>query len=348
MKKNLKKNILIFKNDAVGDLVQSLDAINNIVINNKGHNIIIYLSERSKYFDFLFDRQKIKILNINYDLSLLEKFKIIYQLLITNTKAVYILTPKNFYFYLPLIFKNIKFYALCVNSINNYKRPGNFFRKYLYKFVVNERDKITKRESTMEIQRQLTRENKSDERYKIGLIPKFNYDDFTNVKNYIYFHLKISNFNKLGWGITELKMIFEEFLKYKKKVIFTRDIEKLDAENDYKSIFNVVDFNTKEKILNNTNIYLYDNIKGSDLYNVIRNADKIVSFHGMMTNLASIEKKPVLDLFYCNIKTLEDFRRYKNALYEFKPNYKNYDFIVPSKNIKKTINKMQFFLKKDL
>ena len=68
----------------------------------------------------------------------------------------------------------------------------------------------------------------------------------------------------------------------------------------------------------------------------------------MMTNLASIEKKPVLDLFYCNIKTLEDFRRYKNALYEFKPNYKNYDFIVPSKNIKKTINKMQFFLKKDL
>ena len=38
--------------------------------------------------------------------------------------------------------------------------------------------------------------------------------------------------------------------------------------------------------------------------------------------------------------------KYKNALYEFKPSYKDYDFIVPSKNIKKTINKMKFSLKK--
>ena len=66
----------------------------------------------------------------------------------------------------------------------------------------------------------------------------------------------------------------------------------------------------------------------------------------MMTNLASLEKKPVLDLFHCDIKSLEDYRRYKNALYEFKPNYKDYDFIVPSKDISKTINKMKFSLKK--
>ena len=39
-------------------------------------------------------------------------------------------------------------------------------------------------------------------------------------------------------------------------------------------------------------------------------------------------------------------RRYKNALYEFKPSYDNYDFIVPSKDIDKTIRKMKFSLKK--
>ena len=66
----------------------------------------------------------------------------------------------------------------------------------------------------------------------------------------------------------------------------------------------------------------------------------------MMTNLASIEKKNVLDLFLCEIKTIADFRRYKNALYEFKPIYNNYDFIVPSKDIDKTIRKMKFSLKK--
>ena len=198
----------------------------------------------------------------------------------------------------------------------------------------------------MEIQRQLTRENKSDERYKIGLIPKFNYDNFINVKNYIYFHLKISNFNKLGWGINELKMIFDEFLKYKENIIFTRDIDKINSEKNYEEFFNVINFDTNKRSLNNTNIYLYDNIRGSDLYNIIRKANKVVAFHGMMTNLASIENRPVLDLFHCDIKSLDDYRRYKNALYEFKPSYKDYDFIVPSKNIKKTINKMKFSLKK--
>ena len=34
-------------------------------------------------------------------------------------------------------------------------------------------------------------------------------------------------------------------------------------------------------------------LKDSILYNLIRNADKVVAFHGMMTNLASIEKRPV-------------------------------------------------------
>ena len=51
-----------------------------------------------------------------------------------------------------------------------------------------------------------------------------------------------------------------------------------------------------------------------DLYNLIKKADKIVAFHGMMTNLATIEKRPVLDLFHCEIRSLEDFRRYKTNI----------------------------------
>ena len=143
-----------------------------------------------------------------------------------------------------------------------------------------------------------------------------------------------------------MKIIFEEFLKYRKNVIFTRDIDINESQDVYKKNFNVIDFSNNKKTINNSKIYLYDNLKGSDLYNVIRNSDKIVAFHGMMTNLATIEKRPVLDLFYCNIKSLTDYRRYKNALYEFKPNYRGYDLIVPSKDIIKTINKMKFSLRK--
>ena len=39
--------------------------------------------------------------------------------------------------------------------------------------------------------------------------------------------------------------------------------------------------------------------------------------------------------------------RYKNAFYEFKPNYKKYDFIVPSKNFDKTLRKMRYSLKNE-
>ena len=339
-------NIVIFKNDAVGDLVQSLDAINNIINHNKKTKITIYLSERSKNFDFLLKFENVEIKFLNYDLSFIEKIRIIYNLVITNINSIYILTPKNFYFYLPFFFRKIKFYGLCMNDTNDYKRPSDFLRKYLYKYVVNERNKIIKRKSTMEIQVDLTSDLKFNQNYKINLIPVFKIEEYSKINNYIYFHLKFENFRKLGWGTKELNIIFEEFLKYRKKVIFTRDIEVNDNNSEYKKLFNVINFSTNEKIDNNSEIFLFDNIKGSDLYNVIREADKVVAFHGMMTNLATIEKRPVLDLFYCDIKSLADYRRYKNALYEFKPIYKDYDFIVPSKNITKTINKMKFSLKK--
>jgi len=332
---------IIFKNDAVGDLVQSLNAINNIVNHNKERKIIVYLSERSKNFDFLLKFENVEVKILNYDLSIIEKIKIIYSLLTGSFKSVYILAPKNFYFYLPFIFRKIKFYGLCVNGNNNYKRPSNFLRKYLYSYVINERDKITKRKSTMEIQVDLTKDLNFNQNYKINLISDFKVDEYSKVNNYIYFHLKLQNFKRLGWGIKELNIIFEEFLKYKKKVIFTRDIDVNDSNNEYKKHFNVINFSTNERFDKNSKISLFDGIKGSDLYNVIRKADKVVAFHGMMTNLASIEKRPVLDLFHCHIKST-----YKNALYEFKPIYKDYDFIVPSKNIIKTINKMKFSLKK--
>ena len=47
------EKVIILKNDAVGDLTQSLKAINNI-INSVTKTIEIYLSERSEKFNFFF------------------------------------------------------------------------------------------------------------------------------------------------------------------------------------------------------------------------------------------------------------------------------------------------------
>ncbi len=64
---------IVFKNDAVGDLVQSLNAINNIINQNKERKITVYLSERSKNFDFLLKFENVEIKILNYDLSIIEK-----------------------------------------------------------------------------------------------------------------------------------------------------------------------------------------------------------------------------------------------------------------------------------
>ena len=67
----------------------------------------------------------------------------------------------------------------------------------------------------------------------------------------------------------------------------------------------------------------------------------------MMTSLGAINKKNILDLYHCNIKNWNDYRNYRNSFYEFKPKYFGYDFIIPNKNIRKTIRKMKFSLERN-
>ena len=341
---NSYRKIIIFKNDAVGDLVQSLRAINNIINYNKQNEIIIYLSERSKNFDFFFKFENVKIKIVKYDLTFREKLSIFFDIFNNKIDSIYILTPKNFYFYLPVFFRKIKFYALCINSINNYKRPSLFLRRFLHKLVINDRSTKNKRPSTMELQKNLTDDLNFDKTFSLKSIPEFSFKDSNKLENYIYFHLKISHFKKLGWGRNELRLLFKEMLKYTDNIIFTRDIEKKENMENFTDEFNVINFTNKTKHINNSNIYLYEEIVGSDLLHVINNSKKAIAFHGMMTNLASINKKPVLDLFFSEIKSTSDFNRYKNAIYEFKPKYKDYDLIIPSKNLEKTLRKMKFSL----
>ena len=340
--------VLILKNDAVGDLCQSLTAINNIIENNKDKKVLIYLSERSEKFNFLIKGSNIIFKKLNYNLTLNEKFKLIYFLYTSKISDIYILTPKNFYYYLPYIFRNINFHALCINGPNNYKRPYQYLRKFLYKYVINDRSAIYKREHTSEIQNKLTLKNNLHSKKEI-LVNGSDYLKSHLPNNYIYFHIKKSIIDKLSWDISSLKLLFEDLLRYYDYVIFTKDLENDKQSNNINDKFNVVDFNTKQANYKNINskIILFDNIEGQDLYYTIRNSAKILAFHGMMTNLGAIEYNKVIDLWFCDINNFNDYRNYRNAFYEFKPIYKGYDFIIPSKDMLKTIKKITYSLKKD-
>ncbi|MFL2897764.1 MAG: hypothetical protein ACJZ4A_02235 [Candidatus Pelagibacter sp.] len=339
-----KEKIIIFKNDAIGDLIHSREAIHNISVSNPNKQIVLFLTINSKNFNFLFNYKNIIIKTIRNNLTIFEKFFLIFYIIKNRINEIFILTPKNFFFLLPIIFKKIKFYAICVNDLNNYKRPSDYLRKNLYKIVINDRSAMYKRPSIENLQNKLIGDYYV-KKYELN----FSYvkkNDLIYQKDYIYFHLKQRRFERLKWGVNELEKILNYFLKFNNKVIITRDIEVDQRSFQIKDKFNYYDFKIDEFINNNSNIILLDNIEGADLYNVIRNASKIIAFHGMITSFAWIEKKKVLDLYDVEINNWDDYRKYRNSFYEFKPSYGNYDFIIPKKDINKTLNKMNFFFNK--
>lgn len=336
--------IIIFKNDAVGDLTHSLPAINKIITNHKDCQIIIYLSEKSKNFNFLIKDKNVLFRTINYNLNFLDKFKLIKILFKTNISKIFILTPKNFYFFLPFFFRSIKFYAICVDNLDNYKRPSNFLRKYLTKYVINHRDATYKRNSTSSIQLKLVNHSNNNQVVNYNFKSSNNFLDNYMNKNYAYFHIKQKIISELKWSDKDLELLFSTILKHYENIFITRDIEETIKKKNYDFRYNLVDISKSDVLQNNSKIFIFDNIEGIDLFNVINNSRKIIAFHGMMTNLAALNKKKVLDLFFCKINNKKDYQSYRNSFYEFKPVYKDYDFTIPSSDINKTLKKMNYSL----
>ena len=113
-------------------------------------------------------------------------------------------------------------------------------------------------------------------------------------------------------------------VKNKFRVLLTSDIEKNEFNKIFKDKFKTVDFedtniNKLSSSLTDDIIYL-ENIKSLDLFNLIKNASLVVSPHGTMTVMASYLKVPVFDIFDNTIN--------KIAFYEYKPDNKNYKFMI--------------------
>ena len=94
--------VLILKNDRTGDLFVSLNAINKIINKHYSQDIDIFLSNVNYKFSFLFPKLNVRVFSMT--LSIIEKIRIFIYLISENIKTVYILTPKNFYYYLPFFF----------------------------------------------------------------------------------------------------------------------------------------------------------------------------------------------------------------------------------------------------
>ena len=98
----MNEKVLILKNDRTGDLFVSLKAINKILNKHSKQKIYIFLSKINHKFSFIFPTIKKEIFSMN--LSIVEKIKIFFFLLLNKIDTVYILSPKNYYYYLPFFF----------------------------------------------------------------------------------------------------------------------------------------------------------------------------------------------------------------------------------------------------
>ena len=94
------KNILILKNDRAGDFLSSVKLIHEL--KKRNNNIRVYLSNLNYNFKFLVPDCNYK--QINLDLKFKDKIKIFLDILKNKYDEIFILSPRNFYFFLPIFF----------------------------------------------------------------------------------------------------------------------------------------------------------------------------------------------------------------------------------------------------
>lgn len=329
--------IIILKNDRTGDLFVSTPTINKILNKHQSQKIEIFLSNINHKFSFLYPNINKRV--INMDLNLIDKIYIFFYFLFNKISDVYILTPKNFYYYLPFFFRRIKFHGIVVNSERN--RPIAFLRKYLYKYVIIDRINLKKRQSSYLIQSNLVENIKNEKQllnFNIDYKEKFNLP-----KRYVFFHYKKNLFqNLLKWNDREIFEIINLLSSKFENVLFSSEYKDEKINTFFKSNFNTYDFRyNKFYSINSKNIYFLLDIDGVDLFNTVKNADKVVSPEGIISHMAYINKKPILAMLHFEIKNKKDIIQQLISCKEwFPPN--NYDYIVLKKNLQSTIKKLTY------
>jgi hypothetical protein len=339
--------IIVFKNDRIGDTMHSLPCINEILNKHHGDKIYFFLSKINKYTFSLFRKGNTYLKVFNYSLSLFEKIKIFMFFLLNKIDTAYIISPKNFFFYLPIFFSNTKFIALCLNDNNQKFRPSIYLRKYLHFYLLNDRTLEGKRESLSKLQLKLVNNGKLINSKNIlnlnVILEKKN--NFIAPSKYIFFHFKKDIYEKLNWN-TNKTYNFLIKLSNIHEVLLTTDIEGNSYVNFFKKKFNYYDFKKKTFNSCDSKITYLHNIVGLDLFNIIANSTKTIAPHGSLTSISNYFNVQTIDIFYMKSLSKSDLQSYRNAAREFSPFNKKYFRLIPSINYDKTIKKILLFSKK--
>ena len=149
-------------------------------------------------------------------LSIVDKLRIFHYFMFNKIDYVYILTPKLFYYYLAFMFRKTKFYAITIKAKRN--RPPEFLLKYLYKFSVIDRSKLTKRNSSYQIQYKLIDNNSVASENLIKKESSLNHN-LQYPDDFIFYPSTSSAYKQIGNAVPpvfgwHLANAIEQFLKH--------------------------------------------------------------------------------------------------------------------------------------
>ena len=310
----INSKILILKNDRVGDLFHSIKHIQYLRKECKGSNIDIILSEYNIGFSTILKKSNLNIRKIKYRLSIIDKIKLVKLIYKKKYTHIIILSPKNFYYYLPLIFKKILFSAIVIN--NKRMRPANYFRNKINFLTINNRMSSMKKHNIGCLYENVIKNLINEKQNTISKL-YFNrsYEKVIFLK-YIHIHSKQEFFKKYGYAPKDIiNMIDKIAINLNVKIKLTGDL----GENAYNNYYK------KEK---NINIEYIHNIKNDDLCELINDADIIITPHGTISCIAAYYSKPILDFFEPNINrgSFSEFRPVNNNIYRFHIIRKNQDY----------------------
>tara|TARA_B100001540_G_scaffold314750_1_gene340375 strand:- start:1931 stop:2950 length:1020 start_codon:yes stop_codon:yes gene_type:complete len=338
------KNVIIFKNDRIGDLFVSIKTIEKILHKHNLDRIYFYFSHQNSKFSFLFS--KINKITISMKLNIIERMRIFLFFLNNKIDSVYILKPKLFYFILAFIFRNTKFYGIVIKN-NKGNRPPSFFQKYLYKKVFIDRTKLGKRKSSYDIQLSLLDDIKENTKITSSNLNLSNV--FLLPDNYFFFHYKDNLFNKLlRWDLEKTNNFIIELSKLSENLVFSSEIFNSKINNFFLNKYITFDYVSKKIIKKNgirPNIIFLKDIDGDQLFLAIKNAKKVIAPEGMASHMAYFLKKKQYALMHFNFNKKQDIIDQLISCKEWFPP-ENFNFIVLKKNLNTSIQKIKLRIKK--
>jgi len=344
------KNILVIKNDRLGDFAISLPALNLILNKYKNENITFLLSNINFGFSFLLKKNNVDFIKTSYSVNFFERLKIFFLLLFKKYEKVYIFRPKNYYFFLPFFFRKIKFIGVCVKT-NNIMRPNKFLLKYLNYYLINDRDINGKRQSIVELQIKTINYKEKNVENLINNTNSFNLKKYKLPRDYIFIHYKDAVFKKAGWTINNFISLVDKISKYT-NIILASDLENQKFNSNFFENYSYVDLKkrSEDTKISKSNVVFVNNVKGQDLANLIKDAKIVIACHGTMTLLANYFNVKTLDLYYID-KSINNYRQqFLNSFREFRPLNKTLYKIIVFKEYevyaKKIISFTKILLKK--